>query len=186
MRVIELIPFSPHTRGCSAHHQVYHSPYVVFPAYAGMFRRLHGVAGKRWRFPRIRGDVPRGKQEKREERKFSPHTRGCSWRPTLTLRPPRVFPAYAGMFRCAQPYFKVSDGFPRIRGDVPTCRQGYSPGRRFSPHTRGCSVPRVCLIRRHHVFPAYAGMFRAVSAPSSALTGFPRIRGDVPTATQTC
>ena len=111
-------------------------------------------------FPRIRGDVPQAGRIKRVSVKFSPHTRGCFCR-ALGYRPTRT-------------------SFPRIRGDVPRQSTACPTMGVFSPHTRGCSFARAS---RHHgasVFPAYAGMFRAVSAPSRALTGFPRIRGDVP------
>ena len=51
--------FSPHTRGCSFEKEWHLGLVFVFPAYAGMFRRvpiIHQLANG---FPRIRGDVPR-------------------------------------------------------------------------------------------------------------------------------
>ena len=50
--------FSPHTRGCSYDSSSSCSRCMVFPAYAGMFRRLYCSAQTRSGFPRIRGDVP--------------------------------------------------------------------------------------------------------------------------------
>ena len=56
---IHIIPvFSPHTRGCSYIKQNNIGEGEVFPAYAGMFRRLRPYRFKEDRFPRIRGDVP--------------------------------------------------------------------------------------------------------------------------------
>ena len=51
-------PFSPHTRGCSLASSPPFSYIPVFPAYAGMFRRLGAFLLSSSGFPRIRGDVP--------------------------------------------------------------------------------------------------------------------------------
>ena len=53
-------------------------------------------------------------------------------------------------------------------------------GKRFSPHTRGCSDQAVNRIKQMWVFPAYAGMFLPGCAGGNARRCFPRIRGDVP------
>ena len=90
--------FSPHTRGCSQFcwHRTLRGR--VFPAYAGMFPAKDNPRPVDRRFPRIRGDVPRGRnrpggsvgfsrirgdvpassQASRAIKTFSPHTRGCS------------------------------------------------------------------------------------------------------------
>ena len=52
----------------------------------------------------------------------------------------------------------------------------------FSPHTRGCSQLLVERLGGGLVFPAYAGMFRKGKALVERKSGFPRIRGDVPSA----
>ena len=54
--------------------------------------------------------------------------------------------------------------------------------RKFSPHTRGCSESSNHKRSENTVFPAYAGMFRRHRPISSGNPGFPRIRGDVPSA----
>ena len=94
---------------------------------------------------------------------FSPHTRGCS-REFVEKQPVRaVFPAYAGMFRPHAGGGHRTPGFPRIRGDVPVGLLTREDSSSFSPHTRGCShirqEKRVTVV----VFPAYAGMFRAMN-----------------------
>ena len=70
--------FSPHTRGCSAHGVVGRVHFWVFPAHAGMFLSISTGAVSQPGFPRTRGDVPNRKRGSKGERRFSPHTRGCS------------------------------------------------------------------------------------------------------------
>ena len=136
---LNLLPFSPRTRGCSVSKNPAHPLWHVFPAYAGMFLSYscHGINSTR--FPRVRGDVPLNRMRSPMRPKFSPRTRGCSgWKPEK-LFPTHVFPAYAGMFLrlCTRPF--PQSGFPRVRGDVP-CAKPYShSGTQFSPRTRGCS-----------------------------------------------
>ena len=50
--------FSPHARGCSSSSFPNCHTKAVFPACAGMFRRLRGFAQCPQCFPRMRGDVP--------------------------------------------------------------------------------------------------------------------------------
>ena len=70
--------------------------------------------------------------------------------------------------------------FPRIRGDVPSCRSKKPWSNKFSPHTRGCSELVAHTMYAYYVFPAYAGMFPADEPHQSKPKRFPRIRGDVP------
>ena len=172
--------FSPHTRGCSVHVDRFAANPAVFPAYAGMFPQTRRLSVSLIRFPRIRGDVPGAMLIDLMERKFSPHTRGCSHGARSWNERGCVFPAYAGMFpsHCSSRRFVCS--FPRIRGDVPACCCGGEGGCWFSPHTRGCSVFREGSHRRHVVFPAYAGMFPVKQAFETFTDGFLRIREDVP------
>ena len=113
------ISFSPHTRGCSVFDT--HSPrsYLVFPAYAGMFRCRGGGSAVGASFPRIRGDVPQSVEALTHVYGFSPHTRGCSGHIGDMLEAAAVFPAYAGMFRRLLIGVLKTKRFPRIRGDVP-------------------------------------------------------------------
>ena len=53
--------FSPHTRGCSLGTTTDQVLPAVFPAYAGMFRWANSEIIISSSFPRIRGDVPKGK-----------------------------------------------------------------------------------------------------------------------------
>ena len=84
------------------------------------------------------------------------------------------------MFRKSGPSLAMMRGFPRVRGDVP---QGFRIVQKlygFSPRARGCSYLPSPITSPARVFPACAGMF--LHAPNSfpMITGFPRVRGDVP------
>ena len=174
--------FSPHTRGCSAAWAFLGESDTVFPAYAGMFRHGFFCRHRRQGFPRIRGDVPKTPKVTGKGQQFSPHTRGCSGSAFPDAAILWVFPAYAGMFRvrCQRSY--CGDCFPRIRGDVPFAPSILLGMNWFSPHTRGCSAALARSCCPAAVFPAYAGMFRALLFGSASKSGFPRIRGDVPSA----
>ena len=77
----KLLPlFSPRMRGCSYCAVVRRHELRVFPAYAGMFRRIGG--------------------NHETNGPFSPRMRGCSGAGQIRVRLLVVFPAYAGMFRC--------------------------------------------------------------------------------------
>ena len=153
------LAFSPHTRGCSFHGHSRPAQHSVFPAYAGMFRKAWQILGSGLGFPRIRGDVPDACTLSLVDGMFSPHTRGCSCSVIFRARDCKVFPAYAGMFRCAAAVPHHRGRFPRIRGDVPTGLSNTRWPWKFSPHTRGCSDWRPDHGYYFAVFPAYAGMF---------------------------
>ena len=133
-------------------------------------------------FPRIRGDVPVQLVVLPAQCWFSPHTRGCSPGVSCAFNSSRVFPAYAGMFPTPLGGAPPATCFPRIRGDVPFCCCVLRHSLAFSPHTRGCSHQNLTHTSESSVFPAYAGMFRPRWRLSSHRWSFPRIRGDVPSA----
>ena len=117
--IVWVCEFSPHTRGCSLLNAVSKARVIVFPAYAGMFRRYEPSAEGLRGFPRIRGDVPCMTICMRLQMRFSPHTRGCSAPIVRNGRGKNVFPAYAGMFPTQSVLTGKQPCFPRIRGDVP-------------------------------------------------------------------
>ena len=172
--------FSPHTRGCSRDRVGRRLQGLVFPAYAGMFRFPMIAGSLTLRFPRIRGDVPLRFPLNQRFSLFSPHTRGCSEKFSNLKLFVKVFPAYAGMFLVAPAAYSARSGFPRIRGDVPQRTAGTNRVAPFSPHTRGCSYSTPKSFHSLRVFPAYAGMFRWLTAARIPSKRFPRIRGDVP------
>ena len=119
---LNLLPFSPHTRGCSDGRRRAGCYSCVFPAYAGMFLSDRRRIPLRDSFPRIRGDVPKLRRAGIQATLVFPHTRGCSDRKASEIQTSLVFPAYAGMFLPRQPARQCEMGFPRIRGDVPEAR----------------------------------------------------------------
>ena len=88
------------------------------------------------------------------------------------------------MFRLNHLGRRFAAGFPRIRGDVPDTIMLEQFKTLFSPHTRGCSSIRGGSMKIFCVFPAYAGMFRFFDDVAHMPKSFPRIRGDVPSASQ--
>ena len=70
--------FSPRMRGCSSEDWHVTVGGRVFPAYAGMFRRLDDVVPCPAGFPRVCGDVPGLRDHAHGGFKFSPRMRGCS------------------------------------------------------------------------------------------------------------
>ena len=132
------------------------------------------------RFPRVRGDVPGNEDTGEELPWFSPRARGCSVLCRYRIRCLPVFPACAGMFRPVSITDTMPPCFPRVRGDVPW-RDNDSAGHLpFSPRARGCSRVTAATAPPVLVFPACAGMFRAVMTVVLTVLRFPRVRGDVP------
>ena len=174
--------FSPHTRGCSVAPERRPMMLLVFPAYAGMFPMPGAADNTCHSFPRIRGDVPILSLFTIPPSWFSPHTRGCSAISAVAPLVGEVFPAYAGMFPGTHTPSGRCLSFPRIRGDVPRRPRGGFRGLKFSPHTRGCSFWWNQNLTLRKVFPAYAGMFPGCHPATAQPRGFPRIRGDVPSA----
>ena len=83
-------------------------------------------------FPRVRGDVPVPVLISRVSMPFSPRARGCSALAQHGYHDFSVFPACAGMFRDLSTIERISPGFPRVRGDVPSrCFAGPSTTRVF-------------------------------------------------------
>ena len=146
-----------------------------------MFRPSSIAAWGSCRFPRMRGDVPRGMLGLSNPQQFSPHARGCSANLSNAGVVKVVFPACAGMFRTQKRVIVVYIGFPRMRGDVPKPPKVQQHQVQFSPHARGCSAPVRGQDDSSRVFPACAGMFRRDRPRHQRVQRFPRMRGDVPT-----
>ena len=152
--------FSPRARGCSAGLSGGGLPGSVFPACAGMFRGQDFPRPHPKSFPRVRGDVPQGRNTEKPKPRFSPRARGCSCTVTRTTSTVKVFPACAGMFLAFKLHILQGQGFPRVRGDVPTVQRMLGHASAFSPRARGCSDAACDTAGEGH--------------------GFPRVRGDVP------
>ena len=172
--------FSPRARGCSGLRLRRRTWSRVFPACAGMFRCWQVRNCSARGFPRVRGDVPPPPFFTFHFHLFSPRARGCSGRRKYPSARIVVFPACAGMFLASTAPSEPVDGFPRVRGDVPS-RPARSPAcLAFSPRARGCSSALNPENRPHSVFPACAGMFPPQKNAPRPPRSFPRVRGDVP------
>ena len=172
--------FSPRARGCSESIHISLGSRRVFPACAGMFRLEAAEKNLESGFPRVRGDVPVLAGAQLLRKGFSPRARGCSAAPIFHFSLSFVFPACAGMFLRGVRLRRKESRFPRVRGDVPQPASGLWNAESFSPRARGCSYSlcpsKVSVV----VFPACAGMFRKKKISFSKDSGFPRVRGDVP------
>ena len=157
------IESSPHTRGCFRRRALPGSNGEVFPAYAGVFPRSMRLCCCRSGLPRIRGGVSALEVLLEENKKSSPHTRGCFCLRGAGFCPDGVFPAYAGVFLSATPSQRRAESLPRIRGGVSTVAYSRDVENGSSPHTRGCFQRQPAPTASPTVFPAYAGVFPAVS-----------------------
>ena len=115
-----------------------------------------------------------------QDPEFSPRARGCSRLNCVQSKLSTVFPACAGMFLAETQLRGLRRGFPRVRGDVPLNSLLRNPTSQFSPRARGCSHGLPNRQKLHSVFPACAGMFLRRMCSAGTVTGFPRVRGDVP------
>ena len=172
--------FSPRARGCSQPGRKLALRRCVFPACAGMFPIFPINFAIDNGFPRVRGDVPQSPALTSSPPSFSPRARGCSPIARNRRHPTHVFPACAGMFRTYHGNSRKLDCFPRVRGDVPGYSGPFLSIQSFSPRARGCSQALLSGFTAGHVFPACAGMFPRCFTPICCLSGFPRVRGDVP------
>ncbi len=91
--------FSPPTRGWPAIAAVREPHRGVFPAHAGMARMTASEEMTSGRFPRPRGDGPKGRILILAASPFSPPTRGWPGITRLDMFLRSVFPAHAGMAR---------------------------------------------------------------------------------------
>ena len=175
---------SPHARGWTDHARADEQGRDVFPACAGMDRPL-----RKWAFlsrcvPRMRGDGPRHATGKGNADKCSPHARG--WTVPVPLRSAgnRVFPACAGMDRHPGRVRGTEVSVPRMRGDGPALIDIICAAVRCSPHARGWTDRVLAHVVQHGVFPACAGMDRALRGRRTCRSGVPRMRGDGPRSTR--
>ena len=72
--------------------------------------------------------------------------------------------------------------FPRRRGDAPEAPAARDMSGLFPPQARGCTVGICETVAYRDVSPAGAGMHLIRFVPGSFLDGFPRRRGDAPSA----
>ena len=87
--------------------------------------------------PRIRGVEPEPVAIENDADKYSPHTRGWTCDPVMSLSTSYIFPAYAGLNLSLSLPERISCYIPRIRGGEPESNIYDSAGMIYSPHARG-------------------------------------------------
>ena len=167
---------SPHTRGCFLLSPRDCVPALVFPAYAGVFPAFSPMPGESSCLPRIRGGVSLKSSSSGIAIWSSPHTRGCFYSGGKYDAIKYVFPAYAGVFPPPAAPCVPGTGLPRIRGGVSASQGSVSTAFQSSPHTRGCFPRSSTKTQGPVVFPAYAGVFLAITCRASWGSSLPRIR----------
>ena len=145
-----------------------------------MHPNRRGIDKRNRSFPRTRGDAPPRFSWAGSSSSLPPHTRGCT---ASTGNPPvetRASPAHAGMHRRARRNMLHRKGFPRTRGDAPSCAGRAERTRLLPPHTRGCTQHGGRAELVVNASPAHAGMHRPAPTACRARGSFPRTCGDAP------
>ena len=192
---------SPHTRGWTVSIWGNAADPAVFPAYAGMDRRISpGLARNRTCSPHTRGWTVRGKLITTGWVKCSPHTRGWTERELDSQAWPGGVPRIrgdgpqpGGMDQCPHPCSPHTRGWtgrpdpllrgvgsvPRIRGDGPQQGlEGSAADAVFPAYAGMDRPPNDGRIMQLSVFPAYAGMDRlSATAYNVTLLCSPHTRG---------
>ena len=175
-----LAPVPPLARGCPPVAGAGGGGDDGSPACAGMSRSDCRREHPRNRFPRLRGDVPSWMWGCLCVPPVPPLARGCPFVESVRQVSDDGSPACAGM-SLHPPLAPVQrSGFPRLRGDVPQ-GEGHPCCRALVPPlARGCPCWCFWRVGGSGGSPACAGMSLAHLAPSPVNSGFPRLRGDVP------
>ena len=171
---------SPPTRGWTRNREPTRVVLVGFPAHAGMDPPARRRSPRISRFPRPRGDGPCRSVLDPGGRLVSPPTRGWTrFRPGARADA-RGFPAHAGMDRLHKRAGRPRARFPRPRGDGPAIVALAVRSAPVSPPTRGWTRYQTLTDCCGEGFPAHAGMDPLPATWCSAISGFPRPRGDGP------
>ena len=146
-------------RGCFRDTFIIHAPFIVLPAYAGMFLAIQRGPADADGSPRVCGDVSGSAVTTAKQLRFSPRMRGCFELQQYPAQPAAVLPAYAGMFPQALRSRLSLRSSPRVCGDVSNTYAARCVEFEFSPRMRGCFPSAFRRYRIAVVLPAYAGMF---------------------------
>ena len=131
-------------------------------------------------FPRIRGDDPCLPATSSVLDRFSPYSRGWSPSDRVGTTNQLIFPVFAGMVPARHGDITIDRNFPRIRGDGPELMEVMGIKSKFSPYSRGWSLPDRWFLITQRIFPVFAGMVLPVLRVAIHAAHFPRIRGDGP------
>ncbi len=130
--------------------------------------------------PRMRGDRPAKRWQRRTRGEAAPHARGSTRGGQTPPSARRGCPACAGIDPRQAGPDDPGRGLPRMRGDRPDESARITSGAAAAPHARGSTLDR----GRHgpglRGCPACAGIDPARPARLSRSHGLPRMRGDRP------
>ena len=174
--------FPPQARGWTPCASWPRSVCTVSPAGAGMDRSLSRTGRAVPRFPRRRGDGPSQTSAKASSAVFPPQARGWTLDTYLPLCLTFVSPAGAGMDPRHRAVIARRESFPRRRGDGPLLVDVLPLRGAFPPQARGWTVGMGSSSGGMAVSPAGAGMDPPFAFSAFPSPGFPRRRGDGPSA----
>ena len=172
--------FPPQARGWTSVHHLEPSSGGVSPAGAGMDLTGGKAPPMMPSFPRRRGDGPRICRACNTAMMFPPQARGWTVGVLDRVGVVGVSPAGAGMDRRPGSPPRLSESFPRRRGDGPVTVAAVVRTNVFPPQARGWTVDHPGGYLLGGVSPAGAGMDRSAGAPPVSAPCFPRRRGDGP------
>jgi len=172
--------FTPHARGSTVTLACGSSLILVYPACAGIDRLLMVCCGNIECLPRMRGDRPHPLDGAAYALSFTPHARGSTRQRSRCSVWLRVYPACAGIDLGSAKDSNSIHSLPRMRGDRPDTVKVLTIITAFTPHARGSTPIPVRCCRRRPVYPACAGIDRAVSKSFGRSRSLPRMRGDRP------
>ena len=178
-----LLPQStPHARGSTPKSATANSTLRVYPACAGIHPPRASPRTMRERLPRMRGDPPVKEKAMRQEARSTPHARGSTLPKERRCSQGRVYPACAGIHLLPPPGIYSSCHLPRMRGDPPEISSTNKTHQRSTPHARGSTCKRMCMVIYRKVYPACAGIHPTISIFFISSSRLPRMRGDPPSS----
>ena len=152
----------------------------VYPACAGLDRRLAGRLADTYSLPRMRGDRPLISILYSRCAMFTPHARGSTYHSYNKHPDPEVYPACAGIDPLPFQVPLELPRLPRMRGDRPLAIRASWSILRFTPHARGSTAYEASQKQEKKVYPACAGIDQNNSLFLAFFRSLPRMRGDRP------
>ena len=149
---------TPHARGSTRWPDARARRLHGYPACAGIDPRLAHTRTFRGRLPRMRGDRPFIAELQALAAEATPHARGSTLSPCVSLLGIVGYPACAGIDLGQRPVPWPSSGLPRMRGDRPGLSPGQNQSPQATPHARGSTFAHIIPIRGQAGYPACAGI----------------------------
>ena len=131
------VPLTPHARGSTLTVTPAPTCLSVYPACAGIDRKMDLYHATAWSLPRMRGDRPDLALVAGGGYKFTPHARGSTHTSPHSCLPKIVYPACAGIDLEITEKACAPMCLPRMRGDRPGFWFFRSTVMEFTPHARG-------------------------------------------------